>query len=86
MFIEPQKSTAMSNDSWARLRVAALIYCIVNAVIFGVGAIVILSLPALNAFFWIPAVVGSSFVLSAPLAWFIAPWMMMRFIKEHPVQ
>jgi hypothetical protein len=38
--------------------------------------------PALaqHAFFWIPAVIVTSFILSVPLAWFIAPFMMMRFI------
>jgi hypothetical protein len=72
---------AMSKDSWARLRIAALIYCMVNAVVFGVGTILVMSVPALAsyAFFWMPAVVASSFVISAPLSWFIAPWMMMRF-------
>ena len=77
----------MNNDSRARLRVAMLIYCIVNSAIFGVGMIGVLSTPALmsHAFFWIPAIVASSFVISAPLAWFIAPWMMMRFIKANSV-
>jgi len=71
----------MNSDSQARLRVAALIYLMVNAVVFGVGLIVILMTPALaqHAFFWIPAVIATSFVLSAPMAWFIAPSMMMRF-------
>jgi hypothetical protein len=52
----------MSTDSWARLRVAALIYCMVNAVVFGVGTILVMSVPLLtfHAFFWIPAVVASS--------------------------
>jgi hypothetical protein len=74
---------AMSKDSWARLRVAALIYCMVNAVVFGIGTILVMSLPVLmfHAFFWIPVVVASSFVISAPLSWFIAPWMMMRFAR-----
>ena len=78
----------MNNDSRARLRVAALIYCVVNAAVFGVGMIAVVSIPALvsHAYFWIPAVVVSSFVVSAPLAWFIAPWMMMRFIRERSVQ
>jgi hypothetical protein len=73
----------MDNDSRARLRVAALIYCMVNAVVFGIGVIVVMSIPALasSAFFWIPAVVASSFVISAPLSWFIAPWMMLRFAR-----
>ena len=73
----------MDSDNRARLRVAALIYCMVNAVIFGVGVILVVSLPALmsHAFFWIPAVVVSSFAISVPLSWFIAPWMMMRFMR-----
>jgi len=75
----------MDNDNRARLRVAALIYCMVNAVVFGIGVLLVVSIPALmsHAFFWIPALVISSFVISAPLSWFIAPWMMMRFIKAH---
>ena len=75
----------MNSDGRARLRVAALIYCIVNAAVFGVGMIAVLSIPTLSAhaFVWIPAVVVASFVMSAPLSWFIAPWMMMRFIKAR---
>jgi Cyclic nucleotide-binding domain len=38
-----------------------------------------------HAFFWIPAIIVTSFVLSAPLAWFIAPSMMMRFILARQV-
>ncbi len=80
----------MSNDGRARLRVAVLIYCMVNAVIFGIGLISVLSIPATTPYptFWIPAVVVTSFVLSAPLAWLIAPWMMMRFLKanSHPLK
>ena len=71
----------MTSDNQARLRVAALIYFMVNAVVFGVGIISVLMTPALaqHAFFWVPAMIVTSFVLSAPLAWFIAPTMMMRF-------
>jgi hypothetical protein len=58
----------------------------VNAVIFGVGLTSVLSMPAATPYatFWIPAVVVTSFVVSAPLAWLIAPWMMMRFLKANP--
>jgi hypothetical protein len=75
----------MDNDSRARLRLAIMIYCMVNAVIFGFGVVLVLSLPATapSATFWIPAVVLASFVISVPLAWFIAPWMMMRFRKAN---
>ena len=76
----------MDSDNRARLRVAALIWCMVNAVVFGIGVILFVSVPALmaHAFFWIPAVVVSSLAISAPLSWFIAPWMMMRF-RRPPI-
>jgi hypothetical protein len=57
----------------------------VNAVVFGVGLIMVLLAPTLaqHAFFWIPSVVLASFVLSAPLSWMIAPLMMMRFARAR---
>ena len=72
----------MTGDNQARLRVAALVYVMVNAVVFGIGLVSVLMTPALaqRAFFWIPAIIITSFVVSAPLAWSIAPSMMMRFI------
>ena len=72
----------MNSDNQARMRVAVLIYAMVNAVVFGVGMITVLLTPALvqHAFFWVPAIIVTSFVVSAPLSWFIAPMMMMRFI------
>ena len=77
----------MNSDNQARLGVAALIYLIVNAVVFGVGLISVLMTPMLaqHAFFWIPVIIVTSFGLSAPLAWFIAPSMMMRFIQTRRV-
>lgn len=75
----------MTSDNRARLRVAALIFMMVNAVVFGVGLVAVLTTPAMaeQAFFWIPAVVVSSFVFSAPLACFIAPMMMLRFTQAR---
>jgi len=75
----------MTSDNRARLRVAALIFVMVNAVVFGVGLVTVLTTPALSqrAFFWIPIVVVSSFVFSPPLAWVIAPMMMQRFIQAR---
>jgi hypothetical protein len=65
-----KQEAAMDSDSQTRLRVAALIYLIVNAVVFGVGLLSVLMTPILvqHAFFWIPAIIVTSFVLSAPLA------------------
>ena len=78
----------MTSDNRARLRVAALIFTMVNAVVFGVGLTAVLTTPALlqHAFFWIPAVVVSSFAISPPLAWYIAPMMMQRFIQTRQMR
>ena len=78
----------MTSDNHARLRVAALIFTMVNAVVFGVGLVTVLTTPSLaqHAFFWIPTVVVSSFVISPPLAWFIAPMMMQRFIQPRQMR
>lgn len=73
----------MSRDTSMRMRVAALIFSMVNAVLFGLGLIVVLSVRSLsdNAFLWIPPVVVGSFVLAPPIAWLLAPTMMQRFLK-----
>ena len=68
-----------------RLRIAALIYSMTNAVIFGAGIIAVLNLPALstNAYIWIPIVVVASLVLAAPFAWLIAPRLQARYDRRH---
>jgi len=73
----------MSSDKQARMKVAALIFSMVNAVLFGAGLITVLTIPSLaqNAFFWIPLVVLGSFVFAPPIAWFVAPSMMQRFLQ-----
>jgi len=75
----------MNDNTLARLRVAALVLPMVNAVLFGAGLVTVLSAPALsaNAFFWIPVVVLASFLLSIALTWEIAPMMMMRFAHRR---
>lgn len=68
-----------------RFRLALLIYGMVNAVIFGAGAITVLSLPSLQEEWPIllPVVVVASLVLAAPLAWAIAPRMRSRFGRKR---
>ncbi len=58
-----------------RTRIAILIYSMVNAVLFGIGLVLVLNVPSLKANLgWnIVMVVVLSFVLAAPLAWLIAP-------------
>lgn len=66
----------MSTDSWLR------VFCsmMANAVLFGIGTITVLSIPALadQAKYLIPAVVVASFVLAPLVAGAIFPRMRIR--------
>ena len=56
-----------------QLIITAVIYPMVNAVLFGAGAVFVLSLYAAQAALLLPIVIAASFVLAAPLSWLIAP-------------
>lgn len=66
----------MSTETYMRLAVSLM----VNAVLFGTGAIAILSVPALSAkaATLLPFAVAASIVLTPPLAAMIAPRMRLR--------
>jgi hypothetical protein len=57
----------------------------VNAVLFGIGAVTVLSIPSLQEQwkFLIPIVVVASFVLAAPISWFIAPRLRARYWRDR---
>ena len=66
-----------------RLQIAILVYIMVQAVMFGVGIILVLATP-LSAFAMnlMPWVIGASAILSAPVAWVIAPRLRARFLRR----
>ncbi|HEX2019961.1 MAG TPA: hypothetical protein VGO17_13555 [Aurantimonas sp.] len=68
-----------------RFRIAMVIYGMTNAVIFGFGAILVLSFPEVSEAwpYLIPAVVVASFVLAAPIAWMIAPRLRARYWRDR---
>lgn len=68
-----------------RFRLALLIYGMVNAVIFGIGAVLVLGVPSLSqwALQLMPAVVALSIILSAPISWFLAPRLRLRFWRTQ---
>jgi ABC-type sulfate transport system permease subunit len=74
----------MSIRAW----ISVLVSMMVNAVVFGVGAIAVLTIPQLNAdaWFWLPVVVVVSFVVSPFIAWQIAPMLRSRWQREHARQ
>lgn len=63
-----------------RIAIAALIFLMVQGVFFGVGLVLILMLaPADRQQLLIPWMIALTLLISAPVAWFIAPRMMLRF-------
>lgn len=58
-----------------RLWIAAILFPMVNAVLFGIGVTALLATPALSeqvSTLFSP-VIAISFVIAAPISWFIAP-------------
>lgn len=67
-----------------RFQIAALLSLMVNAVLFGIGIIIVLSIPELSekAKYLIPAVVAISFVITPFVSWLIAPRLRNRYWKN----
>lgn len=63
-----------------QLFVTALVAMMVNAVIFGIGAVAVLSVPVLNeqAKYLLPAVIVVTFAITPFVAWRIAPRLRLR--------
>lgn len=71
----------MSNN----LRISLLIVMIVNAVVFGIGAVAILSVPSWNqqAKYLLPAWIAASFLIAPVIAWVLAPRMRSRIYHQR---
>ena len=69
----------------ARIYIILLLSLMTCAVLFGIGAVAVLSVPALSeqAKFLLPIVIVASFVLGLIIAWFMAPRMRARYWKAQ---
>jgi hypothetical protein len=64
---------------FVRLQIAALIFMMAQAVVFGCGAILVLATPlAAYAMQLMPWVVAVSIVVTLPLSWMMVPWLRTR--------
>jgi len=63
-----------------RTFIAMAVGLMVNAVLFGIGAIAVLSIPALADYakYLLPAVIVGAIVLTPPIAWKLAPRLRLR--------
>lgn len=68
-----------------RFQIAVMVGLMINAIIFGIGAVTVLSVPALSAHaaYLLPAVVICAFVITPLIAWMIAPRLRLRYWREH---
>ena len=75
----------MTRETKTRAGIAVLIYAMTNGVLFGTGLIFVLTLPVLSADtgFWISVVDGASFILAAPIAWWMAPRLRARYWRQR---
>ena len=67
-----------------RLAIASMVFMMVQAVLFGVGMVAILT-TSLNqsAMTLIPWMIALTFVASVPLSWFVAPRLQLRFWRSR---
>jgi uncharacterized membrane protein YgaE (UPF0421/DUF939 family) len=66
--------------------IAALVYMMVNAVLFGCAVTIVLAIPVLaaQANTLVPAVVVTSLILALPVSWFLAPRLRARYWRDRP--
>jgi hypothetical protein len=70
-------------DMTNRMRIAIVIYAMVQAVVFGAGVVLILATPlAQTAMVLMPWVIGLSLLISVPIAWLLAPMAQARHARE----
>ena len=68
---------------WIRVQIAAMVYLMVQAVMFGIGVTLVLGTPLADmAMTLMPWVVAMTAVLSIPISWMIAPRLRARYWRE----
>lgn len=66
-----------------RIGIAAMVFMMVQAVLFGVGALLVLATPlSADAVKLMPVVILGSFLLSAPFSWWLAPRLRARYWRH----
>ncbi len=75
----------MQKDIKTRAGIAALVYTMTNAVMFGAALITVLAVPYFRAHaaIGIAAAVVVSLVAAAPVAWLIAPRLRARYWRQR---
>ena len=68
-----------------RFGIAALMFMMIQAVLFGVGTVIVLATPLSDrAMELMPLVVMVTSVIAIPLSWWLAPRLRARYWRNHP--
>ena len=69
-----------------RLQIAVLVFMMVQAVLFGAGAVAILLSPLQDhASVYMPAMIAATMPMAAVFSWVIAPRLQMRYWRKWGV-
>lgn len=67
-----------------RLGIAALVFMMMQAVLFGIGVVTILATPLSHeAARLIPGMIVLTMLVSLPLSWWLAPRLRARYWRRH---
>lgn len=71
-----------------RFQIASMVFMMVQAVLFGIGVVTILATPLLadTMMTAMPLMIAATVLISAPVAWLIAPRLRARYWRERHVQ
>ena len=67
-----------------RLGIAILVFMMINAVFFGIGAVLVLATPLEARAITLMAVVVVTAVLALPASWWLAPRLRARYWRKRP--
>jgi uncharacterized membrane protein len=77
---DAREGTAM----WTRTQIASMVFMMVQPILFGIGMVLILTTSLdQNAMELVPWMIAVTFVVSAPLAWLLAPRLQMRHWRRR---
>lgn len=67
-----------------RTSIAVLVNMMVSAVLFGAGAVTVLSIPALSeqAALLLPLVIAMSLLISPFISWYLAPRLRVAYVRQ----
>lgn len=67
-----------------RLGISAIVFMMVQAVLFGIGAVLILASPLASSAMWLlPWMIIATAIVSAPLSWWFAPRLRARYWRDQ---